>query len=206
MKKMLVMVMAVAMARALCGCGGTDSYSEVNNVSYMESTYNNSYEENNYYEENNSYVYETTENVTVNEYTTEVTESAPAEAAPLASVPRSSEDSIAVGIDMLQESLIYYESDLYNYIGTPIAVEGNVYYFHIQTLFEKAGILEVEVEDGRVVRTTWTYEYANVVDDSQIFYEDILAMVERMPYDNIHVNRSNETGAPRVSVSVYAWY
>lgn len=122
---------------------------------------------------------------------------------PVVSVPRSSEDSIAVGIDMLEESLIYYESDLLNYIGDPIAVEGNVYYFHIQTLFEKSGIMEVEVKDGRVARTTWTYKFVDVVDDSEMFYNDIVAMKDRMPYTNIIVNRDYDTGYPRVSVTVW---
>ena len=122
---------------------------------------------------------------------------------PVVSVPRSSEDSIAVGIDMLEESLIYYESDLLNYIGDPIAVEGNVYYFHIQTLFEKSGIMEVEVKDGRVARTTWTYKFVDVVDDSEVFYNDIVAMKDRMPYTNISVNRDYDTGYPRVSVTVW---
>ena len=130
-------------------------------------------------------------------------ESAVVEAEPTVSVPRSSEDSIAVGIDMLEESLIYYESDLLNYIGDPIAVEGNVYYFHIQTLFEKSGIMAVEVEEGRVVRTTWTYKFVDVVDDSEVFYNDITAMKDRMPYTNIIVNRDYDTGYPRVSVTVW---
>ena len=125
------------------------------------------------------------------------------ETEPTVRVPRSSEDSIAVGIDMLEESLIYYESDLLNYIGEPIAVEENVYYFHIQTLFEKSGIMAVEVEEGRVVRTTWTYKFVDVVDDSEVFYNDIVAMKDRMPYTNISVNRDYDTGYPRVSVSVW---
>lgn len=125
------------------------------------------------------------------------------ESEPTARVPRSSEDSIAVGIDMLEESMIYYESDLLNYIGDPIAIEGNVYYFHIQTLFEKSGIMAVEVDNGRVVRSTWTYKFVDVVDDSETFYNDIVAMKDRMPYTNIIVNRDYDTGYPRVSVTVW---
>ena len=196
MKKLVVIAILAAIMQVGCSAGNEDSYSSTNYT-----TYNNSYEE------NNSYNYNNTQNITVNKTvttTTEVTEKTPEQTAePTVKVPRSSEDSIAVGIDMLEESLIYYESDLVNYIGEPIAVEGDVYYFHIQTLFEKSGIMRVEVQDGRVVKTTWTYEYANVVDDSEEFYNDIINMVERMPYTNISVNRNYDSGAPRVSVTVW---
>ena len=193
MKKLLVMAMLVAIAK-MCFVGGGDSYNDIDNTNYTSSTYNTSYEE------NNSYNYETTENITVNEYETATVVE---ETAPTQRVARSSEDSIAVGIDMLEESMIYYESDLYNYIGEPIAIEGNVYYFHIQTLFEKSGIMAVEVHNGRVIRSTWTYKFVNVVDDSETFYNDIINMKNRMPYTNIIVERDYESGDPRVSITVW---
>ena len=123
--------------------------------------------------------------------------------APLQRVPRSSEDSIAVGIEMLEESLWYYESELADKIVEPIAVNENIYYFRIHTLFEKTGIMSVAVQDGIVVRTTWTYEFKDVIDDSEAFYNDIIRVADTMAYSNIITSRDyDENGVPRVSVTV----
>ena len=123
--------------------------------------------------------------------------------APLQRVPRSSEDSIAVGIEMLEESLLYYESELSDPIEEPVAVIDNVYYFHIDTLFEKTGTMSVAVQDGAVVRTTWTYEFKDVIDDSESFYNDIIRVADTMAYSNIITSRDYDAnGVPRVSITV----
>ena len=119
------------------------------------------------------------------------------------SVENVSTDSIAVGFELLEETLVFRECNLINDIGEPILVEGNVYYFYIQTLFEKSGIMSVEVENGYVVRTTWTCEFVDDVVEGEEFYGDILKVTATMPYDNLNVCKNYENGVPRVSITVW---
>jgi hypothetical protein len=114
-----------------------------------------------------------------------------------------SRESAEYGIELLEETLLFYEHTLVDDIGEPIDLIGNVYYFNIQTLFERSGIMSVEIVHGDVVRTTWMCEFYDDIDNGEAFYNDILNAALAMPYQNISVNRSSDNGVSQVSISVW---
>ena len=114
-----------------------------------------------------------------------------------------SRESAEYGIELLEETLLFYEHTLVDDIGEPIDLIGNVYYFNIQTLFERSGIMSVEIVHGDVVRTTWMCEFYDDIDNGEAFYNDVLNAALAMPYQNISVNRSSDNGVSQVSISVW---
>ena len=115
-----------------------------------------------------------------------------------------STQAIADGIELLEETLLFYEHNLVNDIGEPFALEGNVYYFHTQTLFERSGIMSLEIVHGDVVRTTWTCEFSDGINNGEDFYNEVLKVAATMPYQNLSVNRTCESGVPQVSITVWS--
>jgi hypothetical protein len=114
---------------------------------------------------------------------------------------RSSDDSINLGLNMMEELFGFKSEWLIDEVGDPATVKNNVYYYNITTLYEKTGTMACYMNSSNQVnKVTWTYTYGNGCEEnlknSETFYKDIVRVAKEQlggSFSGYCTNPSNMT-------------
>lgn len=103
-----------------------------------------------------------------------------------------SDTDIIYGIQLLEQICSYSEYEALDKIGEPSEVEGSIYYFDKDTIFNKPARMHINTADGEVKAVTWIHDLDKNDPDSKAVLEQMYADFVRVASEELDAGEPYE--------------